>query len=228
MIDGDSLAHRAYHALPKSIRLNGGRSASPTCSLGSGRPSSRARCSSAGTRSRSPTYRHEAFEAYQSGREFEESLLEQLDAAAASSSARSGFAAAKARRLRGRRLPRAPRSPSRRSAAARRSSRPPTATLFQLASERTTILQPVRGVSRARAHRPGGGARALRRRAGAGAGLHRAPRRPLRQAPGRARGRAEEGGGRPAASTARWRTRSPRDGSPRRRRICGSTGESRR
>ena len=61
---------------------------------------------------------------------------------------------------------------------------------FQLASERTTILQPVRGVSELRADRPGRGARALRRRAGAGAGLHRAARRPVGQDPRRARASA--------------------------------------
>ena len=57
VVDGDSFAHRSYHALPKSIRRadGGGRvcsSASATCSSGSGRRSRLARCSSPGTRSR--------------------------------------------------------------------------------------------------------------------------------------------------------------------------------
>ena len=46
------------------------------------------------------------------------------------------------------------------------------------------------GRLRARPHRPGRGARALRRRARAGSRLHRAARRPLRQDPGRTRGSA--------------------------------------
>src|SRR5262249_14903158 len=45
----------------------------------------------------------------------------------------------------------------------------------------------------ARADRPGRGGRALRRRAEAGPGLHRAARRPVGQAAGRSRRRAEEG-----------------------------------
>ena len=56
-------------------------------------------------------------------------------------------------------------------------------------------LDPAAGQGRLRAgaDRPGRGARALRRRARAGARLHRAPRRPVRQDPGRARRRPEEG-----------------------------------
>ena len=81
-IDGDSLAHRAYHAIPKSIK-------------GKGRPAN-ALVGFAGFLMRlwdaerpeavlvgwdsleTPTYRHEALPAYQSGREFEDALLEQL------------------------------------------------------------------------------------------------------------------------------------------------------
>ncbi len=81
---------------------------------------------------------------------------------------------------------------------------------------------------RARADRPGRGARALRRRPGAGARPHRAARRPVRQAARRARDRAEEGGGDPRAVRRRSRRRSPTAASPRRRRTCGSSGESRR
>ena len=103
-------------------------SASRTCSSGSGRPSSRARCSSAGTRSSVPTYRHEAFAPYQSGRVFEDDAARAARPAAASSSARSASRPRKGARLRGRRLPR--RRGRRRGAARRRrrSSRPPTAT----------------------------------------------------------------------------------------------------
>src|SRR5204863_4340402 len=76
-IDGDSLAHRAYHALPKSIRFNAlvgfanfllrlWQAEQPEAVL-------------VGWDSlETPTYRHEALPAYQSGRVFEPSLLEQL------------------------------------------------------------------------------------------------------------------------------------------------------
>ena len=50
-VDGDSFAHRAYHALPKSIALNAVVGFTNMC-RGSGRPSGRTRCSSPGTRSR--------------------------------------------------------------------------------------------------------------------------------------------------------------------------------
>jgi 5'-3' exonuclease len=76
-IDGDSLAHRAYHALPKSIRLN--------CVVGFANmvlrlwEAEQPRAVLVGWDTYEiPTYRHEAFEPYQSGRVFEESLLEQL------------------------------------------------------------------------------------------------------------------------------------------------------
>ena len=76
-IDGDSLAHRAYHALPKSIRLNAlvgfagflqrlWEAEQPEALL------------VAWDSLETPTYRHEALPAYQSGREFEDSILEQL------------------------------------------------------------------------------------------------------------------------------------------------------
>ena len=76
-IDGDSLAHRAYHALPKQIHLNAlvgfsnflirlWEAEQPEAVL------------VAWDTLEVPTYRHEALEAYQSGREFEDSILEQL------------------------------------------------------------------------------------------------------------------------------------------------------
>ena len=57
---------------------------------------------------------------------------------------------------------------------------------------------PKRGVSRARPRRPGRGTRALRRRARAGAGLHRAPRRPVGSDSGSTGNRAGEGSRDPA------------------------------
>ena len=83
-IDGDSLAHRAYHALPKSIRRAEGRPAGAIVGFANmllrlwDAEEPRAVLVAWDTLT-VPTYRHEAFEAYQSGRVFDESLLEQLD-----------------------------------------------------------------------------------------------------------------------------------------------------
>jgi DNA polymerase-1 len=77
-VDGDSFAHRAYHALPKSIRFNAvvgftnmlirlWEMETPRAVL--------VGWDSIGT----PTYRNELFPAYQGGRVFDDSLLEQLD-----------------------------------------------------------------------------------------------------------------------------------------------------
>jgi DNA polymerase-1 len=153
-VDGDSFAHRAYHALPKTAfrRADGG----PGNAL-EGFTNMLLRLWQ-GERPRAvlvawdtlevPTYRHTAFEGYQAGRVFEKELLEQLDllpgfigvagiacakaagyeaddflaAAAAKEEAAGGFALV---------------ATSDRDA-------------FQLASERTTILQPVRGSAPAR------------------------------------------------------------------------------
>src|SRR3954466_3388853 len=100
VVDGDSLAHRAYHALPKSFRRAEGRPGNALLGFsnfitrlwGSERP----RAVLVGWDSLdTPTYRHELFEAYQSGQHFDNDLLEQLDLL--SQLVRSfGFAAAKA------------------------------------------------------------------------------------------------------------------------------------
>jgi DNA polymerase I len=77
-LDGDSLAHRAYHGGPKNIRNNAisgfanwlaqlWQAEAPDAIL-------------VGWDTLTvPTYRHEAFTAYQSGREFDRALLDQLD-----------------------------------------------------------------------------------------------------------------------------------------------------
>ena len=83
VIDGDSFAHRAYHALPKSIcrgpdrRPAGLWSASPTCSSGWEVEQPRTVLVAWDTLE-VPTYRHESFDSYQSGRVFDQELLEQL------------------------------------------------------------------------------------------------------------------------------------------------------
>jgi DNA polymerase I len=140
-IDGDSLAHRAYHALPKSIKSNAilgftnfllrlWDAEQPTAVL------------VAWDSLDEPTYRHEALPAYQSGRVFEDSIVEQLDrlpdfigsfgfaCAKAAGYEADDFLAAAARRWKGEVVV----ATSDRDA-------------FQLASERVTILQPVKGVS---------------------------------------------------------------------------------
>ena len=147
VIDGDSLAHRAYHAMPKSIRAgNGVSSASRTCCCASGRPSSRAPCSSAGTRSRCRPTGTRSSSRYQSGRVFEESLLEQLPLLP-ELVARDRLRGREGRRLRGRRLPRRRGRASRRQRGGEALVATSDRDSFQLASDRTTILQPVRGVS---------------------------------------------------------------------------------
>jgi DNA polymerase-1 len=143
-VDGDSLAHRAYHAMPKSIRLNGVLGfANMLLRLWE---SEQPRAVLVGWDTYEiPTYRHQAFQPYQSGRVFEESLLEQLKlmpqlvAALGFANAKEGGyeaddflgAAVAFEEARGG------------ETLVATSDRD----LFQLASKRTTILQPVRGVS---------------------------------------------------------------------------------
>jgi DNA polymerase-1 len=140
-VDGDSLAHRAYHALPKSIKSNAilgftnfllrlWDAENPTAVL------------VAWDSLDEPTYRHEALPAYQSGRVFEDSIVDQLDqlpdfitsfgfaCAKAPGYEADDFLAAAARKWKGEVVV----ATSDRDA-------------FQLASERVTILQPVKGVS---------------------------------------------------------------------------------
>jgi 5'-3' exonuclease len=76
-VDGDAFAHRAYHALPKSIRMNAivGFTNMISQLWVQERPDA---VLVAWDTLEVPTYRHTAFDAYQSGRIFEDSLLEQL------------------------------------------------------------------------------------------------------------------------------------------------------
>jgi exodeoxyribonuclease-3 len=83
LIDGDSFAHRAYHALPKNIRRKGDRPAGAILGFANmllrfyreERP--RAVLVAWDTHD-APTYRHEQFPDYQSGREFDDDVVEQL------------------------------------------------------------------------------------------------------------------------------------------------------
>jgi DNA polymerase-1 len=83
VIDGDSLAHRAYHALPKTIVLGNGRSAGAIVGFANFllrlHESEQPRAVIVGWDTLdAPTYRHKAWPEYQSGRHFDDALLEQL------------------------------------------------------------------------------------------------------------------------------------------------------
>ncbi|HZN21202.1 MAG TPA: 5'-3' exonuclease [Gaiellaceae bacterium] len=148
VVDGDSFAHRAYHALPKSIRRAGGRPGNALVGFTNmllrfwewERPRT---VLVAWDRLDVPTYRHTAFPAYQSGRVFDDELLEQLDLLPAVV-ASAGFAFAKE--------PGYEADDFLGAAVAFEEAGGGTTLVatsdrdaFQLASERTTILQPVRG-----------------------------------------------------------------------------------
>jgi exodeoxyribonuclease-3 len=83
VIDGDSFAHRAYHALPKTIRRKGDQPAGAILGFANlllrlhREVEPRAVLVGWDTYEKA-TYRHEAFPAYQSGREFDDDVVEQL------------------------------------------------------------------------------------------------------------------------------------------------------
>jgi DNA polymerase-1 len=150
VVDGDSFAHRAYHALPKSIRRADHRPAGAlvgfTNMLIRLWEARQPRAVLVGWDSIGhPTYRNELFDAYQGGREFDDELLEQLDLLPRVVEA-MGFASAKAAGYEA--------DDFLAAAVAVEEERGGTALVatsdrdaFQLASDRTTILQPTRGVS---------------------------------------------------------------------------------
>jgi DNA polymerase-1 len=151
VIDGDSLSHRAYHALPKkAFRRSAGGPGNMLVGFSNFLmrlwETEEPRAVLVGWDSLdAPTYRHELFAGYQAGREFESELLEQLDLMP--DLVRSfGFAAAKAAGYEA--------DDFLAAAVLQEEQRGGTAVVatsdrdsFQLASDRTTILQPVRGVS---------------------------------------------------------------------------------
>jgi len=84
VIDGDSFAHRAYHALPKTIRREDGGGAGAIVGFANFLlrlyEAEQPRAVIVGWDTlQIPTERHEKFPAYQSGREFDDELLDQLD-----------------------------------------------------------------------------------------------------------------------------------------------------
>ena len=150
VIDGDSLAHRAYHALPKTIRRAEGRPSNMIVGLSNFLmrlwESEQPRAVVVGWDTLEvPTYRHELFEGYQAGRVFDDALLEQL-ALLPQLVESFGFVAAKGAGYEADDfLAAAVRAEEARGgdAVVVTSDRDS----FQLASDRTTILQPTRGVS---------------------------------------------------------------------------------
>jgi DNA polymerase-1 len=150
VVDGDSLAHRAYHALPSSLRDGEGRPANMVIGFANMLltlwDAEQPRTVFAGFDTLTvPTYRHELLPGYQSGRDFPDELTRQLDLlpelvealgfawAKEAGYEADDFLAAAARDETGRRG----------RALVVTSDRD----LFQLASESVTLLMPRRGVS---------------------------------------------------------------------------------
>ena len=156
VIDGDSFAHRAYHALPKTILRSDGSPAGAILGFANFLlrfyQAEQPRAVLVGWDTlEEPTYRHEQFPGYQSGREFDDAIVEQLDVLPELVAA-CGFANAKAAGYEA--------DDFLASAAAREERRGGIALVasgdrdtFQLASERTTILYPVRAGEMARISR---------------------------------------------------------------------------
>jgi exodeoxyribonuclease III len=153
VIDGDSFAHRSYHALPKTIMRRGDKPAGAILGFANmllrlyREEQPRAVLVGWDTLE-AETYRHEAFPAYQGGREFDDALIGQLDVLPEFVAA-CGFQNAKAAGFEA--------DDFLASAATKEEKRGGTVLIasgdrdtFQLASERTTILYPVRAGEMAR------------------------------------------------------------------------------
>jgi DNA polymerase-1 len=152
-VDGDSFAHRAYHGLPSSVRRADGRPGNAlvgfTNMLLRLWQAERPRAVVVGWDTLFvPTYRHELLPSYQSGREFDDEIIEQLallPALVASTGIVCGKAAGyEADDFLGAAV----------SQETARGGETLVATsdrdAFQLAADHVTILQPVRGVSELR------------------------------------------------------------------------------
>ena len=150
VIDGDSFAHRAFHALPRSIRRANGAPGNLLTGLTSMVlrlwQAERPRAVVVGWDTLTvPTYRHELLPGYQAGRVFDPELLEQLDLAPELLAA-AGIVCAKA--------PGYEADDFLAAAVAAERARGGMSLVatsdrdaFQLAADDVTILQPVRGVS---------------------------------------------------------------------------------
>jgi DNA polymerase-1 len=157
VVDGDSFAHRSYHALPKTIATRDGRPAGAILGFANFllriyRSELPRAVLVAWDTLEEPTYRHKLFPAYQSGRKFDAALLEQLRLLPELVAA-FGFANAKAAGYEA--------DDFLAAAAAAEEKRGGTVLIasgdrdtFQLASDRTTVLYPVRAGEMARVTPP--------------------------------------------------------------------------
>jgi exodeoxyribonuclease III len=148
VIDGDSFAHRAYHALPQNIRRKGNRPAGAILGFANlllrlyREEKPRAVLVGWDTYE-APTYRHEAYAAYQSGREFDDDIIEQLEVIPEFVAA-CGFANAKGAGYEADDfLAAAVAAEERRGGTVLVASG--DRDTFQLVSDKTTILYPIRG-----------------------------------------------------------------------------------
>jgi DNA polymerase I len=148
VIDGDSFAHRAYHALPKTIRRRGNKGAGAIVGFANFllrfHEDQHPRAVLVGWDTlEASTYRHEAYADYQAGRDFDAELVDQLNVLPQFVGA-CGFASAKA--------PGYEADDFLAAAVAREERRGGTVIVasgdrdsYQLASAKTTILQPLGG-----------------------------------------------------------------------------------
>lgn len=153
VVDGDSFAHRSYHALPKSIRRRGNKGGGAIVGFANfllrlyWEHQPRAVLIGWDTLD-APTYRHRALEGYQAGRVFDAELLDQLEVLPQFVAA-CGFAYAK--------VPGYEADDFLAAAVAQEERRGGTVLVasgdrdaFQLASDRTAIFHPVRAGQMAR------------------------------------------------------------------------------
>jgi len=146
-VDGDSLAHRAYHGLPSSIRGVGGQPANALTGFGNfllrlWESENPVAVVVGWDTLEAPTYRHDALPEYQAGRVFDDAIIEQLavlprlaEAFGATCGRAPGFEADDFL-----------------AAAAARWDGPVSVVTsdrdaFQLVTDRVTVLQPTKGVS---------------------------------------------------------------------------------
>ena len=153
VIDGDNFTHRSYHALPKTILGRGGKQAGAIVGFANfllrlylaEKPRA---VLVAWDTLEAETYRHEQFPEYQAGREFDDALVDQLEVLPELVAA-CGFSNAKA--------PGYEADDFLAAAATAEEKRGGTTVIasgdrdtFQLASDRTTILYPLRAGEMAR------------------------------------------------------------------------------
>jgi len=143
-VDGDSFAHRAYHSVPKSVNRNA-IVGFTNMMIGLWEQTQPRAVVVGWDTLEVPTYRHEAFAGYQAGRVFDKSLLDQLGMLPELCSALD-FAVGKA--------PGYEADDFLAASVASEEGRGGMTLVasgdrdtFQLVSARTTVLQPIRGVS---------------------------------------------------------------------------------